>query len=813
MKMTQDLAKLLDRLYNLKGEDNVIIAGINNNIKEVEDKVVNEAKKQSENEVLKIETESQLSIFMTQKEAFCSTFTGINNDTFKALAAIGVDLDITGMLDKIEENSPKYCDELNNKINNAIKSIEEAKKERERLNEELDRLNAKLDNANEDRNQLVSLLEQSLSPNVLERESLTAKYAKDIISRFGVFSSSEISSLAKVILFPEDGLIEFDETYDEREHETYTSAANNDNLEIDVAEADDESISDNIFEETNDDTIDTYQNDEKDDESSEKSEISYRSSEIDLSQIIPENGNLTSQTYKDIKNDEDSKQPSQIFDITSLNGHDDSNDGVIEDIPKIEDIPNDMEKALNEFNLEEEPVILSSNNDDEDNTEDISEKDNNSNNVEEEAPQEIQDIAEKTDKYSELKRTLEDNNILLDKLERENIDYNFDTILEKLDSIDIKHIEENFEILRSINVSEDVIYKYYDGYMYLADQDLNKKVTLLRAKGISENKIKDLISDIDSGLKEDYQVIEKRIDSIENNNEKITDDNVHLLSLDTNKYNDNLEILANNGYEIDDKDLRNYQAVLYNSSNVKEDVEVLKNYLISIQRKNGKYALGMFYKNAKELLFDIDDVLEADLEEMLNVHPEILVNRVDALIARTKYVSSNGESIYEDEENGIFNKNVLDGLKFYRTYNHDVNEYIPRDRKEVNVSLDNLIGSAQDSIDTLDKYYDNTVMFKDVELSKDEKELYNNLKSLLEEKLKVENNGIHTYLVKGVAISKNKVERNLAVLVKGKDNVEGIERSIILSAVLYNLRQSEDVLKQIIDAYDNNSSIEDGGEK
>ena len=167
------------------------------------------------------------------------------------------------------------------------------------------------------------------------------------------------------------------------------------------------------------------------------------------------------------------------------------------------------------------------------------------------------------------------------------------------------------------------------------------------------------------------------------------------------------------------------------------------------------------------------------------------------------------ESIYEDEENGVFNKNIIDGLKFYRTYHQDVNEYMPREREEVNSSLEELIN--KETIKTLNEYYEQTTEFKDIELNDHEKELYNSLNALLEEKLNVVSSGTHTYLVNDVAISKNKVERNLAVLVKGRDSVTGNERELVLSAVLYNLRQSVDVLKEIIDSYDKDST-KDGGE-
>ncbi len=771
MKMTQDLAELLEKLYNLKGENNIIIANINEEIKDVEDKIVSEAEKQSHNEVTKVETESQLSIFMTQKEAFCSTFTGIDNDTFNALKAIGVNLDISTMLETIDEKAPVYCDDLNHQIEDASLAIEEAKKAREELNDELNKLNEELDSAKDDREQLVNLLEQSLSPNVTERESLTTKYAKDVIGKFNLFSSAEVATLAKVILFPEDGLIEFDETYDERDHHV---------VDVPKVEEEVEEEPKEIEESNNEVTTQTYQ-----DEDEEKTS----------------NEDLTSQTYED-------DEPTQIFDITNLNRHDDEEE---EEKEPIEDIPQIEEPSLAAFNLqEEEPIVLTSEDKKEDKEENDEEEESEEEPVEEaeetqEVPEPViennEEEVKEEDPYQELKENLSNIGLNMELVEDKP------ELLEVLSNKDIKHIEENYETLRALNVNDETIYS--EDANYLVDQDLNKKITLLRAKGISEAKIKELVENSDSGFREDYEVLEGRIKTIEDTTDKLSDENVQLLALDANKYNNNLNVLNDNGFEIDDKDLRNYQAVLYNSDNVKDDVEVLKNYLLSIQRKNGKYALGVFFKDAKELLFDIDDALEAKLEDLLEAHPEVLSNRVDTLIARSRYALSNNESIYEDEENGVFNKNIIDGLKFYRTYHQDVNEYMPREREEVNSSLEELIN--KETIKTLNEYYEQTTEFKDIELNDHEKELYNSLNALLEEKLNVVSSGTHTYLVNDVAISKNKVERNLAVLVKGRDSVTGNERELVLSAVLYNLRQSVDVLKEIIDSYDKDST-KDGGE-
>ena len=80
----QNVTILLDRLYNLKGEDNVLIRETEERIEAVLARIANIeatiAGAQTEQE----EQERGLSVFLQQKSLFEPAFEGLTNETFSA---------------------------------------------------------------------------------------------------------------------------------------------------------------------------------------------------------------------------------------------------------------------------------------------------------------------------------------------------------------------------------------------------------------------------------------------------------------------------------------------------------------------------------------------------------------------------------------------------------------------------------------------------------------------------------------------------------------------------------------------------------
>ena len=749
--LTQNIEILLDRLYNLKGDDNVLLRELADKISETKSEIAIAEENRKQNEVNKVNCEGTLELFLTQKQTFEEAFQGLDNDTFSALREIDVNLEIGSLLTAITERSPKYCEKLTAEIKDYQDEIAAAIKRKEELDVTLASLEDERSRVEGDREQLVSLLEQSLSPNEIERDSLTAHYVKRIISPFGIFSEDELSKLTKLIMFPDEGLYQYNQTYPERLEkglvgltETTSNEYTEEPVEEPIAIVIEEQPTEAVMEEHHEEPV-IHLDDQP--VSEETQEFYANSTDEDTSKtIVIDLSALNSPTSEETPVTE-SQQPDELP----------------EEEPTTEVVE---EEQTSEPEFQPEEVV----------------EENNDNNIEE---------------------FLTSIGLDIEGFKNDNTE-DIEDIYQILSSVEQRVIEENYEILRSISLESEV-YKMRKGHMYLADSDLNRKLTLLRAKGISEAKIQELIKYTNSGLREDFATVEARVIAIENLHQKLDEENINLLQADIVQYEQNLEILASNGYELDEKEIRNHNLLLFESLNIPSNVEVLKEYLISIVRNNGKYALSVFWKNPIELLTDIDNLIEADLENIIATNPETLGVSATEVIKRVKYCEEKGEPIYEGNGRTEFCKHISSYSDFYKKYGPSKNFPSIISMNEVNDMLPRLIGNEDYTeiiINTLESEYSNIKSLVGIEIVPEMKEEYDRLRHIMENQYNATVAGKYTYRLGDICISKNKFERNLILvlnaLAQSKQSSNGVEREIILASALFNLRQDEETLSKVV---------------
>ena len=336
--------------------------------------------------------------------------------------------------------------------------------------------------------------------------------------------------------------------------------------------------------------------------------------------------------------------------------------------------------------------------------------------------------------------------------------------------------------------------------MYLTDAELNRKLTLLRAKGVSESTIKALLQM--NTIVYDLNTLENKITAIEKLEHRIDSENIYLLGFNVEQYANNLENLSNSGYELDEKEIRNHNTLLMESNNIPSDINVLKEYLISIVRNNGKYALSVFWKTPEELIRDIDLLIENDLENIIVANPEILAENIPELIKRVKYCEEKGEPIYEGNGKSEFCEYISSYLEFNNKFGSQTE--LPELTNINNEKLAELINNHE-IINILNNSYANIENVINIKINEDATEIYQGLRNKVEEKLNAESIGKYTYKINDVCISKNKYERNLIIILnslyENNKNPNGMEREIILAAALYNLAQAEEVLEGIVNKY------------
>lgn len=744
--LTQETIRLLDRLFNLKGESNIIINEISDNISDTKNAIDATSNEQKDNEVKKLDCEGRLSVFNNQKDAFEAVFEGLDDHAFEALREIGINLEIGTMLETISQKAPEFCEELNRMISNYQEAIAVNKDTKISLESKLNGLESDKAKAEEDREKLVSLLEQSLSSDDIERESLTANYVKKILSLFGIFSQEEISTLAKLIIFPDEGLYEYNASYDERLAQGLVGKE-----DVPYEEPAEEVVGTvgEIVVPSEDEVIEI-----KNDSPEEREEQDEEESRANTEEIYGHQVPLV--PTEDAYVSEDG-----AFDLSRLNA-------VREDLAELSTSYQAEETNGEEYHYEETTPV-----------------------VEEEPKNDLVEflssIGIEADKFTEV------NDITLEDVQN------------LLNDADHDLMTRNYELLRSINIYDDTVYKIHNNHLYITDSDLSKKVTILRAKGISEATIKSLIEDENSGLREGYDTIEKRLNAIEKIDSKLTDENVTQISLDMEKYLENYNILVNSGFELEEKELRNYAFVLLKSDNVKEDVEVLKDYLISIVRKNGKYDLGVFWKNPYELTTSVDDLIEADLEDLITTNPEALSQESDEILRRVAYCKEKGLPVIDENDSTSYCDYIVNYIKFGKEFGQNV--YLPElvNRDSINNTLPSIIGNGDFTeilVGTLNNYYNEFTSLKDTDLSEEAKTKLEELNNKASEILKATPTGKYTYKIGNVCVSKIKLERHLTVLlnalVQSGQSIDGVEKEILLTAALYNLRQDEETLRKMV---------------
>ncbi len=751
-QLSQNTIRLLDRLFNLKGEDNVIIKRIKDEISTTENEMTVTTQEKNNNEVQKNELQGKLTVFQNQSDSFKAVFEGIDDATFASLREIGIEFEISKMLSTIEEKAPDYIASLNDQINEYGKKIEDNEHKIEELTNNLENLHRNQATSEEDRLKLTSLLDQSLSSSEIEREVLTVNFVKKILSLFDLFDENEIKELTKIIMFPDDGLFEYAKNYDKR--------LANGEISLDNQSS--------VTEENNIEEIkpieDISPSEETEEENNESSTAEIYKEEITSSETTPDvEEPSVEDNQEEIINITNDDSTSEI-DLSSLNNSSENEE------------PKELEEETEETTIDSEPTTIIP----------IIESDPEP--VEESIEEFLEKIGLSIQKFTDYNETP------------------VSEIMAYLNQIDRTLIERNYEILRSLNVDEETIYKYFQNILYLADSDLNNKITILRAKGINDKIITQNLNELKSCFRLSYEEFQKRINAIETMDGSLTEENAYLLSYDVALYEENLSLLNDAGYDMSEEEKRNFCYVLSTSINTKEIIEILKNYLISITRKNGKYALGVLWQKPYNLLTGIDDLIEYNLENIIATNPEVLATNIDNIIRRVKYCEENGIPVSEEGATVSYFDYILNQERFTKKFGQ-VELPTLANRHEINQILAEII-SAKENREELHKlseilkdYYASTKMYSKIELNAEQEQELSSLLQKMTNNLKAELIGKNTYKLNNLYISKNKLERHLAIFLSHKEelnNQDNYENEILLMAALYNMRQDEGNLQKFV---------------
>ena len=207
MKTLQvEVNKLLDKLYNLRGSDSVVL-------KEMEsERIASEAtrdrtteeKSALQDKIAELQNDSKE--LNEQGKKLIEVLNGIDKKAYETVIdRLEINFDPEALTEKLNDKLPVTIEKVNDEI---ARSEEELVKVEEEMNSaitKIEELGIRKDTAMANQEKLNEYFDLALSGNInITRDSITA-----LLEQFD-FSEEETREAAKILMFPEDGLYEYD---------------------------------------------------------------------------------------------------------------------------------------------------------------------------------------------------------------------------------------------------------------------------------------------------------------------------------------------------------------------------------------------------------------------------------------------------------------------------------------------------------------------------------------------------------------------------------------------------------------------------
>ena len=204
--LSNEVKTLLDKLYNLRGEDSVILARMN---KERQEAIETGERTKNEKEVLlsKIEKLSnEEKTLQEEGEKLTSILSNINREDFSnVLDRLQIDFNPASINDKISKMLPETIEKVVSENKLASEELESVETEMNNAITKVEELGIRKDEALSNQAKLNEYFDLALEGNInITRDAITS-----LLEKFD-FNEDEQREAAKILMFPEDALYEYD---------------------------------------------------------------------------------------------------------------------------------------------------------------------------------------------------------------------------------------------------------------------------------------------------------------------------------------------------------------------------------------------------------------------------------------------------------------------------------------------------------------------------------------------------------------------------------------------------------------------------
>lgn len=210
MKMlTSEIKNLLDKLYNLRGEDSVILSKM-----EKEKAKASETKERTTAEKAllqdKIEKLTKEEATLAEEgEKLKKALSNIKSEDFNTvLEKLNIDFNPDKISQKVSENLPITIEKVGNEAKKAKEELVSVEEEMNKAITTIEELGIRKNEALANQKRLNEYFELALDGSInITRDSITS-----LLKEFD-FDENEQREAAKILMFPEDALFEYDEKY------------------------------------------------------------------------------------------------------------------------------------------------------------------------------------------------------------------------------------------------------------------------------------------------------------------------------------------------------------------------------------------------------------------------------------------------------------------------------------------------------------------------------------------------------------------------------------------------------------------------
>lgn len=216
--LSPEVTRLLDKLYNLRGEDSVVFKEMRSAEEKAEATRVRttEEKSSLQDKIAGLERDSKE--LSEQGKKLADVLSNIDKNEYSTvIERLNINFDPEALTKKLNDTLPDTIDKVNNDIKDSQEELVRVEEEMNSAITEIEEIGIRRDAAVANQAKLNEYFDLALNGNInITRDSITA-----LLEQFD-FSEEETREAAKILMFPEDALYDYDAKLKEAEKRSIT---------------------------------------------------------------------------------------------------------------------------------------------------------------------------------------------------------------------------------------------------------------------------------------------------------------------------------------------------------------------------------------------------------------------------------------------------------------------------------------------------------------------------------------------------------------------------------------------------------------